>query len=172
MLLLTRLVHKWLATFLDKDNHPLALTNELLQKRDALRQNIESFGPAARGFSVEAEAMYECCRRASSVLLAAERRHIPIYAAAKHVEGRPKLTKLFRQTDLANLWGNHRGLLFWVAATCQFATAGQCFPLLCTTLLARLVQELSMSSIYAEIAVNSLKRLKQFDYSCCYIESS
>jgi hypothetical protein len=172
MLLLTSLTHKWLATFLDKDSLVLTLTNELLQERVTLRQQIESFAPASKSSDVEAEAMYDCCRRVSLVLLAAEKRGVPIHVAAKHVESKPKITKLFRKTDLSGLWGNHKGLLFWVAATCQFATAGQCFPLLCTTLLARLVQELSMSNTCAETAINSLKRLKQFESSCCYLESS
>lgn len=167
MLLLTGLVHKWLATFLDENNRLLAQTNELLQNRADLRRDIESFAPATMNSNVKEEAMYECCRRVTSLLLAAEKLHIPIHAAARHVESGLKLTKLFRQTDLANLWGRHRGLLLWVAATCQFATASRCFPLLCTTLLAQLVQELSMSNIHSEITTRSLKRLKQFESLCC-----
>ncbi|KAL7949265.1 hypothetical protein V8C42DRAFT_361842 [Trichoderma barbatum] len=168
MLLLTRLVHKWFATFVDENNDPLTITNNILQRRAKLREEIESFGPAIMNANAEEEAMYECCRQVTSILLVAEKLRIPIYVATNHVESKPKLTKLFHQTNLANLWGRHKGLLFWVAATCQFATTGQCFPLLCTTLFARLVQELSMSNIYAEVAINSLRRLKQFESSYCY----
>ncbi|KAJ9637085.1 hypothetical protein H2204_005009 [Knufia peltigerae] len=59
------------------------------------------------------------------------------------------------------------GLLFWVAAICQFSTVGQCFPLLCTTLFARFAQELAMSEDCAQIAVKPLKGLKQFEGLCC-----
>ncbi|KAL7904940.1 hypothetical protein GGI35DRAFT_489480 [Trichoderma velutinum] len=170
MLRLTTLIQKWLATFLDENDQLLHLTEELLRKREDLRKAIEAFAPATLKSNVEEDAMYECCRLVSSMLLAAEKLRIPIRAAAKHVEFKLNLTKSFRQTDLTNLWGKHKGLLFWVAATCQFATASQCFPLLCTTLLARLVQELSMSTIYTEIAISSLKRLKRFESLCCYPE--
>ncbi|KAL6815264.1 hypothetical protein GGI42DRAFT_338618 [Trichoderma sp. SZMC 28013] len=171
MLSLTTLMQKWLATFLDENNQLLPLTRELAQKRTDLREGIESFTPATITSNVEEEAMYECCRLVTSILLAAEKLRIPIHAAAKHVGSKLNLTQSFRQTDLTNLWGRHKGLLFWVAATCQFATASQCSPLLCTTLLARLVQELSMSNLYTEIAIGSLKRLKQFESLCCYQES-
>ncbi|KAL6828850.1 hypothetical protein J3E69DRAFT_354470 [Trichoderma sp. SZMC 28015] len=171
LMLLTALMQKWLATFLDENDQLLPLTQELLQKRADLREKIESFAPATMKSNAEEEAMCECCRHVISMLLTAEKLRIPIHAAAKHVESKLNLTKSFRQTDLTNLWGRHRGLLFWVAATCQFATASQCSPLLYTTLLARLVQELSMSNIYTEIALGSLKRLKQFEGLYCYQES-
>ncbi|KAL7794938.1 hypothetical protein V8C43DRAFT_321688 [Trichoderma afarasin] len=171
LMLLTALMQKWLATFLDENDQLLPLTQELLQKRADLREKIESFAPATMKSNAEEEAMYECCRHVTSMLLTAEKLRIPIHAAAKHVESKLNLTKSFRQTDLTNLWGRHKGLLFWVAATCQFATASQCSPLLYTTLLARLVQELSMSDVYTEIALGSLKRLKQFESLCCYQES-
>ncbi|KAL5092955.1 hypothetical protein Trisim1_000681 [Trichoderma cf. simile WF8] len=171
LMLLTALMQKWLGTFLDENDQLLPLTEELLRNRADLREKIENFSPAIMKPSVEEEAMYECCRLVSSMLLTAEKLRISIHAAAKHVESKINLTKSFRQTDLTNLWGKHKGLLFWVAATCQFATASQCSPLLYTTLLARLVQELSMSNIYTEIALGSLKRLKQFEGLCCYQES-
>lgn len=171
LMLLTALMQKWLATFLDENDQLLPLTQELLRNRADLREKIETFAPAITKSSVEEEAMYECCRLVTSMLLTAEKLRISIHAASKHVESKINLTNSFRQTDLTNLWGRHKGLLFWVAATCQFATASQCSPLLYTTLLARLVQELSMSNIYTEIALASLKRLKQFESLCCYQES-
>lgn len=168
LLLFTNLVHMWLSTFLDKENAMSALTDEILQKRAAIRQRIESFEPATENGSSDTEIIYECCRRAGLILLAVAERKMPFHVAAKHVENKPSITKLLRMTDLPGLWGNRKGLLFWVAATLQFATARQCFPLLSTTLLAHLVQELSMSTACAEAAVNSLKRLKMFESLCCY----
>ncbi|KAL6886844.1 hypothetical protein GGI43DRAFT_275340 [Trichoderma evansii] len=167
LLLLISLIHKWLLTFLDKDSTVLTLTDEVLRERATLCQRIESFEPATENSSNETEIIYECCRRVSLIFLTVAKRNIPIHVAAKHVQNRPKITKLLRMTDLTGLWGNHKGLLFWVAATVQFATARQCFPLLSTTLLAPLVQELSMSKACAEAAVNSLKRLKTFESLCC-----
>lgn len=167
LLLFISLLHKWFSTFLDKDNAVLAPTDEILQERAALRQRIESFAPATENVINENEIIYECCRRVGLVCLAAADRKIPIHVAAKLVENKPSITKLLRMTDLPGLWGNRKGLLFWVAATLQFATARQCFPLLSTTLLAPLVQELSMSVACAQAAVNSLKRLKTFESLCC-----
>jgi hypothetical protein len=167
LLLLASLVHKWFSTFLDKDNARLVPTDEILQERAALHQRIARFEPSTEGSGTETEIIYECCRRVGLILLAVAERKIPIHAAAKHVENKPSITKLLRMTDLSGLWGDRKGLLFWVAATLQFATARQCFPLLSTTLLAPLVQELSMSIACAEAAVGCLKRLKTFESLCC-----
>jgi hypothetical protein len=167
LVLLTNLVYQWLSTFLDKDSAILATTEEILQERAALRQRIKSFEPAAESGSSETEIIYECCRRVGLILLAVAERNMPIHSAARHVENKPSLTKLLRMTDLSGLWGSRRGLLFWIAVTVQFATARQGFPLLSTTLLAPLVQELAMSKASTEAAVNSLKRLKVFESLCC-----
>ncbi|KAL7892965.1 hypothetical protein HDV64DRAFT_289344 [Trichoderma sp. TUCIM 5745] len=168
LVLLTSLVYEWFSTFLDTDNAILAVTDDILQERAALHQRIASFEPAVESGSGDTEIIYECCRRVGLILLAVAERRIPIHAAAKHVEIEPRITKLLRMTDLPGLWGIHKGLLFWVAAILQFATERQCFPLLSTTLLAPLVQELSMSTACAETAVNSLKRLKMFESLCCF----
>ena len=168
MLLLVGLMHGWLATFLHGDSRRTISTNELLEERARLRQRIEHFVPISKASNTEAEAMYECCRWASLILLAVERLSIPIHVAAKHVTINPRLIRRLRMTNLSNLWGIHKGLLFWVAATCQFSTAGQCFPLLCTALFARFIQEIALSDSCSEIAIKPLKRLKQFESLCCY----
>jgi len=167
ILLLAGLLHRWLATFLDKENHILVSTEELLEERANLRRKIESFAPAAKNSNAEAEAMYECCRWAGLILLEVEKLSIPIYVAATHVRIKPRLIRRLRMTDLSNLWGIRRGLLLWVTATCQSATAGQCFPLLCTTLFARFVQEIAMSHSCSEIVITPVRRLKLFESLCC-----
>jgi hypothetical protein len=167
MLLLAGLTHRWLATFFDKHGHGLMPTKQLLEERSSLRQTIERFLPMGKVSSMEAEAMYESCRWASLVLLNVEKLRIPIRVAAKHVRIQPRLIRCLRMTNLSNLWCNHKGLLFWVASICQFATAGQCFPLLCTTLYARFVQEIAMTDCCSEIAIKPLKRLKHFESLCC-----
>jgi len=167
VLLLAGITHGWLATFLDRDGHELVPTEDLLEKRASLRHMIVSFMPAPQASNSEADAMYESCRWASLVLLAVEELSIPVYVAAKLVLLRPRLTKRLRTTDLTNLWGIHRGLLFWVLSVCHFATAGQCFPLLCTALLARCTQEMAMLSCCSEISVKPLRRLKLFESLCC-----
>jgi hypothetical protein len=170
MLRLARLTHRWLATFLDGDSQIQVPTEELLEERRRLRQEIDAFLPVARTSNSEMEAMYECCRWASFVLLTVEKFSVPIYIAAKQVRIHPRLIRRLRMTDLSNLWGPRRGLLFWVAAVCDFATAGQCFPLLCTALLARLAQEIAMLDCCSEVAIKPLKRLKYFESLCCHPE--
>jgi hypothetical protein len=170
MLLLAGFMHRWLATFLDGDNCELVPTKEILEDRASIRQMIENFVPGARPSAIEAEAMYDCCRWASLILLKVENLNIPIHVAARHVRIKPRLVRLLRMTDLSNLWGIHKGLLFWVAATCHFSTAGQCFPLLCTTVLAQFAQEMAMSECSSEIAIVPLRRLKQFEKLCCRSE--
>jgi hypothetical protein len=167
ILLVAGLTHGWLATFLDRDGHELVPTVELLEMRASLREMIEEFMPASKAANNETDAMYECCRWASLVLLAVEKLGIPIHVAAKLVRIRPRLVKRLRMTDLTNLWGPRRGLLFWVVTICHFAVAGQCFPLLCTALLARCAQEMAMLSCCTEISVKPLKRLKLFESLCC-----
>jgi hypothetical protein len=167
LLLLTGLTHRWLATFLDGDSHEVMPTQILLEERAKLRQKIVSFPPVAGSSHIESEAMYECCRWASLILLAVEKLRVPVHVAAKHVRIQPRLVRRLRMTDLANLWGIRKGLLFWVAATCHFATFGQCFPLLCTTLFARFTQEIAMLDYCSEIALKPLRRLKEFESLCC-----
>ena len=168
MLLLAGIMHRWLATFLDGDSHGLMSTKTLLEKRASLRQRIECSAHVAITSSTEAQAMYESCRRASLILLAAEKLSVSIRVAAKHVRVEPRLVECLRMTDLSNLWGVHKGLLFWVAAICNLDTAGRCFPLLSTTLLARFTQEIAISDYCSEIAVKPLRRLKQFESLCCH----
>ena len=168
MLLLASLMHRWLATFLDRTSNPLVPTEDLLEERASLRQLIEGFLPVAKNRNLEADARYECCRWASLILLAVDKLRIPIYAAAKHVRISPRLTHCLRMTDMAQLWGIRRGLLFWVTAVCHFATVGQCYNLLCTALLARFSQEFAMSHC-VETAIKPLRRLKRFEKLCCQI---
>jgi hypothetical protein len=167
MLLLAGLMHSWLSTFLDRDCNVQVVTKESLNERASLRQCIESFTPVSEASKSETEAMYETCRWASLILLEVEMLGIPIYVAAKDVRIPPRIIKRLRMTDLTNLWGRHKGLLFWVAAMCHFATATHGFPLLCSTLFARFSQETAMSDHCSEIAIKPLKRLKLFESICC-----
>ena len=167
-LLLAGLMHKWLATFLDGDSREIASTDPLLERRAILRQRVERFLPMVAGVSdPEGEAMYECCRWASLILLAVEQLSIPMYVAARQVRIQPRLVRRLRMTDLSNLWGKRKGLLFWVAGICHFCTAGQCFPLMCTTIFARISQEIAISDCCEEMAIKPLKRLKTFESLCC-----
>ena len=169
MLRLAELTHRWLATFLDGDSRVLVPTKEVLDERANLRQQIQRFVPVPATSNVETVAMYESCRWSSLMLLAVEKLGIPIHVAAKLVQIRPRLVKRLRMTDLSYLWRIHKGLLFWVTATCHFATARQCYPLLCATILARFTQEIAMSDYCSEIAIKPLRRLKTFESLCCQL---
>lgn len=172
MLLLCGFTQRWLATFLDQDNDELTPTEGLLRTRNILRESLEPFPAAAKSSIGEAEAMYECCRWASLILLYVEKYHVPIYVAAKHVRIYPRLIRRLRMTDLTKLWGPRKGLLLWVTAICHFSVAGQCFPLLGTTILAKLTQEIAMEEHCDEIAVKPLTRLKVFESLCCRVEGT
>ena len=167
MLLLAGLTHSWVATFFDGDSCKVAPKYDAQEERAYLRGSIERFLPIAGTLNIEVEAMYESCRWASLMLLAVEKQSIPIYVAAKHVRIKPRLIKCLRMTDLSNLWGSRKGLLFWVAAICHFSTAGQCFPMLTTTLFARFAPQMAMLDCCSEIAIKPLKRLKLFESLCC-----
>lgn len=167
ILVLARTVQRWFSTFLDGSENVSVPTKQVLQDRRALRQNIESFEPVTAALSPEWEAMYECCRWSSLVMLAVENLSIPIHAAAKQVRIQPRLIRRLRMTDLRNLWGPQRGLLFWVASICHFSTAGQCFPLLGTTIFARITQDIALSNYFSASAIKPLKRLKHFETLCC-----
>jgi len=167
MIVLAGLVHRWLGTFFDYDSCKLAPNIDAQEARAWLRRKIERYSPIAGTSIVEAEAMYECCRWASLILLAVEELGIPFHAAAKRVRIQPRLVRRLRMTDLSNLWGPRRGLLFWVAAICHFCTAGECFPLLTTTLFARFATQMAMLDCCSEIAIKPLRRLKLFESLCC-----
>jgi hypothetical protein len=146
---------------------PIDVNRKLLEERASLRQRIDGFLPLARKSYGEAEARYEYCRWASLILLKVGKLTIPIHVAARHVLISPRHTQCLRMTDMSQLWGIHKGLLFWVTAVCHFATVGQCYPLLCTAFLARFTQEFAMSDYCSEIAIKPLRRLKQFETLCC-----
>ena len=167
MLLLVHLVHRWLTTLLDRNGQGILPSAKLLEERRNLRRRIELFEPAPRD-SNEAEAMYECCRWASLILLTTEELSIPMCVAAKIVRIQPRLVTRLRTTNLSNFWGAHKGLLLWVVAICHVVTVNQCFPLLSTAMMARFAQEMAMSEYCSEIAIKPLKRLKQFESLCCY----
>jgi hypothetical protein len=167
MLLLARLMHSWLATFFDQDSREVAPKYNAQEERAYLRESIEHLLPIAETSNIEVEAMYESCRWASLTLLAVEKLSIPIHVAAKRVRIQPRLIRRLRMTDLSNLWGIRKGLLFWVAAVCHFSTAGQCFPMLTTTLFARFVPQMAMLDCCSEIAIKPLRRLKLFESLCC-----
>ncbi|KAF2672740.1 hypothetical protein BT63DRAFT_135270 [Microthyrium microscopicum] len=167
MLLLASLTHKWFRTFVDEDSREPSPTPELLQERASLRQQIELFPPAAKDSHYEPEAMYECCRWASGLLLAVQRLGLPIKIAKDHSWIQPRLSKRLRMTDLPSLWGRHRGLLFWIISSCHFVTWGTCFPLLMTTMLAKFTQQIAMTDDWHDIAVVPLRRLKLFESICC-----
>ena len=170
MLQLAGRTHQWFATFYSGDSYAQLSTEILLETRARLRQKVEGFTPVAETSNHEAEAMYECCRWASLVMLAVEKLCVPIHTAARQVRIQPRLTRRLRMTDLSNLWGKHKGLLFWVTSVCHFATTGQCFPLLATTIFARFSQELAMSDHCLEIAIKPLRKLKHFESLCCQPE--
>ena len=167
MLLLVGLVHSWLATYFDGDSYEVAPDNDAREERVSLRDRIERFPPISGASNVESEAMYESCRWASLTLLSVEKLSIPIHVAAKRVRIKPRLIRRLRTTDLSSLWGKRKGLLFWVAAVCHCSTAGQCFPMLTTTLFARFASQIAVSECCSEIAVKPLKRLKLFESLCC-----
>ena len=173
MLLLAGLMHRWLATFPTRYSRGLpAPTHELSEERVSLRQKIENSAPAPIGSNAEAEAMYECCQWASLTLLVVEKLSIPIYVAAQHIRIYPKLIKHLRMTDLSDLWGIRKGLLFWVISVCHFSIAGHCFPLMSTTLFARFAQGIAMSDRCSETAIEPPRRLKHFENLCCGLESA
>ena len=167
VLLLTDLSRKWLATFLDADGHQVITTISSLKERARLRQRLERFGTVSNESSSEASAMYESCRWASLILLSMEKQKILFQIAPKHVQDQPRVIAHLRKTNLLDLWGSHKGLLLWVIAVCHFSSAGKCLPLLCTTLFARVSQELAMSDCFVEAAIKPLRMLRQFEMICC-----
>jgi hypothetical protein len=169
-LLIAELTHKWLGTFLDGDSKVLVPTEERLRQRASFRQQLERFGAAEKNSDIEAVHIYEGCRWATRVLLTVEKMSISISAAEEYLESRPRPVQRLRMTNLANLWGKRRGLLFWITIVCHFSIAGHCFPLLCETLLAHFTHEMAMTTIGAEIGIKPLRRLKTFESLCCNYE--
>ena len=167
MLLLTSLSRKWLATFLDADGNQVMSTISSLKERAELRQDLERFGTLSKDSVSEAGAMYESCRWASLILLSTEKLKIPLHIAPNYVQDKPRVIAHLRKTNVSDLWGSHKGLLLWVSAVCHFSSAGKCLPLLCTTLFARVSQELAMLDCFAEAAIKPLKMLRQFEMICC-----
>jgi hypothetical protein len=163
---LGRLMHSWVATFLDETNREVDPTEMVLRRRLDLRGEIEHFIGVVVPVKNAETAMLACCQWATSIMLKVDRHSIPISKAAQMTRMRPRLVGCLRLTNLSNMWDDRRGMLFWVAAICHRATAGQCFPLLTTALQARFAHVMALSERYHAIGITSLTRLYLFERRC------
>lgn len=164
---LGRMLHGWVATFLDRDNKEIDPTDALLQRRLYLRRKIEHFIGVPIPVTNAETAMLACCQWATSIMLKVDQYGISIRKAAQDTTMRPRLVSCLRMTNLSSLWDVNRGMLFWVVSVCHCATTGQCFPLLTTALQARFAHLMALSEQYRAIAITPLTRLHLFERRCC-----
>lgn len=163
---LGRLMHSWVATFLDETDKEIVLTESLLRRRRHLRREIERFIDVVVPVKNAEMAMLACCHWATSIMLKVDQYGISICQAAQLTPIRPRLVTCLRLTDLSSLWDNRRGMLFWVVTVCHHATRGQCFPLLTTALQTRFAHVLALSKWYHAMGVTPLSRLCLFERLC------
>jgi hypothetical protein len=167
MLALGRMMHAWIATFLDSDNSTVEDAWLLLEERLRLGRKIEHFVGVAVTVTDAETAMLSCCQWAAMVMLKSDRHRLSLWEAARQTPTRPRLVTTLRMTDLGNLWGPYKGMLYWVVSVCHRSTSGRCFPLLTTALLSRLAHVLALSEHYAAIGLTPLTRLAEFEHMCC-----
>jgi hypothetical protein len=163
---LGRLMHSWMATFLDQTNKGIRPTENGLRKRFNTRHEIEHFIGVVVPVTNNETAMLACCQWATSVMLEVDQCSIPIWKAAQLRRIQPRLVSCLRMTDLTSLWGDRRGMLFWVVAVCHCATTGHCFPLLTTALQARFAHVMALSEEFHAEGMISLRRLHLFERLC------
>lgn len=163
---LGRLMHGWIATFLDKDDEAIESTEQILRQRLWFRHKLCQHMEKDTVRMPEG-AVYASCRWAASLILKAEQLRVSFYVAAQEITMQPRLVKCLRMTDLVNLWGNQRGLLFWVTSVCHLATSEHCYPLLSTGLYAQFAHEMALTEEIYERGLKPLKRLRKFEEICC-----
>jgi hypothetical protein len=164
---LGRMLWSWVATFLLEDGQPCPVTSEVLEKRQCLRREIEHFIGVKIQVKNAQTAMLACCQWAATIMLKVDRHRMSISDAAFDTPIKPRLVTCLRMTDLSSLWDSNRGMLFWVVTICHRATAGRCFPLLSSALLARFAHESALSEHYHDVALIPLSRLDTFESLSC-----
>lgn len=164
---LGRMLHSWIATFLDKNNNEVDLSAAVSDRRHLLRRKIEHFVGVTISVTNAETAMLACCQWATLIMLKVDQYGMPIWKAARDTAMRPRLVSCLRMTNLGSLWDGKAGILFWVVAVCHCATTGQCFPLLTTALQARFAHIMALSERYHAIGITPLTRLYRFERLCC-----
>lgn len=168
---LGRLMHGWVATFLDKNDEVIESTEQILRQRLWFRQKLNQQMEKST-IRLPEGAVYASCRWAASVILKAEQRKVSFYHAAEEVTMKPRLVSILRMTDLIHLWRKQKGLLFWVTSVCHSTTSDHCFPLLPIGLYAQFAHHLALAEENHEVATRPLKRLRKFEELCCSTSNS
>lgn len=163
---LPRLIRAWISTFLDHNDLSVQPAPTILHKRLELRHSLESFVLHSDPIVTSETAVFACCWWAASVMLNAEKSQISLADSADRIHMQPRLTKCLRATDLANLWGARKGLLFWVVSVCHVVTTDRCLPLLTTALYAHFAHEMALDLSLCRAGVLQLRKLRAFDKLC------
>lgn len=164
---LSKIMHDWLATFLDHRNEKTETNDVVLGERRHLRQHIEHWISIDTYVSTANTAMWACCRWTASIMLAADQHKVSISEAAQYTAALLQTLDWLKLTDLDGMWDGKGGILYWVVCVCHIASIGQFMPLLTTALLARFAHIMALSRQYHAIALVPLTRLYLFERQCC-----
>lgn len=106
---LGRMLHGWVATFLDRDNKEIDPTDVVLQRRLYLRRKIKHCIGVAISITNAETAMLACCQWATSIRLKVDQYGISICKAAQGTPMRPRLISCLRMANLSSLWDGNKG---------------------------------------------------------------
>lgn len=163
LVILVKGVQNWLITFINpKRGDILGQRYQRLQELQALLAN-ES--PIYQPSSHQTLPIYNACRLTAKVMLEVEARHISLCYAAEMIPEALMLPELLRQTDFTNLWGDFKGLLYWVATICHITAPRKHCRLTSTTILAHVTHSVSISNCAIEAVVGPIQTLLKFERS-------
>lgn len=129
-----------------------------LEHKLSARYQIESFGG-----SIEAFAVYDSCYIAASLMTEASDRSCSLAAAAAFVPRAAELPSILKRTDLIHLWGELRGMLYWVALICHIISRRSRGRKISTFILAHFTQVFASSSdIPIAAALTPIKELLEY----------
>lgn len=154
----------WLAISSFGDPSNPAQLKERRLKQESL-QALLTNDPVSKqpGFhNCDALSIYKACTLTTRIMLHAEARNLPLSYIADTIPEASELSALLRKTDLTNLWGDYKGLLYWVTIICHVTAPRNQFRLTSTTVLAHSSQVFATSHCLLDAALAPLQMLLRF----------
>lgn len=163
LLILVQGVQNWLITFIFPRRRDIL--GERYQRLQELQALLANGSPVNQPSLHQTLPIYNACRLTAKVMLEVEARQLSLCYAAEIIPDALMLPELLRQTDFTNLWGDFKGLLYWVATICHITAPRKHCRLTSTTILAHVTHSVSISNCAIEAVVGPIQTLLKFERS-------
>lgn len=138
-------------------SHELEFARSELEHKLDLKPSVERLSCTDKSL-----AMYEACFIASTVMTEASDRRCSVQAAAEFIPNAAQLPQILKRTDLLHLWGDLRGLLYWVTLVCHIISSNGQERNTSTFILAHFTQAFASSRVSLAAALTPIKELLEY----------